>query len=199
MQLAIKALAIAGVAPLLASATVNPVVTSTSLTVPSPFGASFFTVPRLDCGPTRGSGVRVSDDIIITAAHVIDAAACMAYGLPTTLAYQSKHLDFAAVRMEAPSEGVRAVISCDGIVEGQVYSAMGYPNGEAPDVELLIGTAKRNRGQVTLIGRAYHGMSGGAIVDSNSRVVAILNAINPDYSYTFVTPLSDTYLCGARA
>jgi len=169
---------------------------------PSPFELSFATVPRLDCGEARGSGVRLSDTLVITAAHVMfdekdnSTRQCKAFGQPMTNVVRLPGLDV-ATGQAAMEDGFRAIVSCDGIQEGRVYMAMGYPDGDAPDVQMLIGTNRKAAPhQAILKGRVYHGMSGGAVIEqSTGRVVAIINALNPDYPLTFVTPLSETYLC----
>jgi len=185
-------LALAG---LLLAAVLAPVSPAANLAIPSPFSASFHYVPRVDCGKTRGSAVRISDDVLITATHVIDGGPCSAFGKPLTIAYKDPNLDFAAVT--APlGYGYRAIISCDGIQEGRRYIAMGYPDGEYAAFEPLVGTGDYTSGYAILKGRIFHGMSGGAVADEMGAIVAINNAMPKNGKpLVFVTALKDTYLC----
>lgn len=172
-----------------------PLETANTQTLASPFTASFVTVPRLDCGGSRGSGVRLSDNLIITAAHVTDESQCSAYGAPLRVARVELNRDVSFAEGNL-GEGFRALYSCEGIKAGQTYIAMGYAFGEAPNVELLVGTGdRRDLGRVLLKGRVYKGMSGGGIFTEAGVLVAIINALSRDVSYTWVTPLTETYLC----
>jgi hypothetical protein len=201
MPFAMKALALAGVAPLLASANVPT-------SFPSPYTASFAPIPRLDCGTGSGTGVRIDDSTIITATHVPvnghpgpdygKYRTCRAFGIETTLIYRASAHDFAVLR--APlAPGFYAIISCDGITPGEGYLALGYADGGAPDVEPLVGTRERSAGLQMLRGNIYPGMSGGAVINKAGAVVAIINAKNKTHPYAWATPLSETYLCGAPA
>lgn len=191
--------AIASLASVSASPASGPSLrTSITVAVPSPFTASFHYVPRMDCGTTRGSAVRISDDVLITAHHVVDKAPCSAFGEVTKVTYRDPRRDFAAVTAKLGS-GYRAIVSCDGILEGRRYIAMGYPDGEAPALEPLVGTDDHVNGMAILRGRAYPGMSGGAVVDTDlGAIVAILNAAPRNGKpLVYVTALKDTYLCQA--
>lgn len=174
----------------------RPVVAAAATAVASPFTASFATVPRLDCGRSRGSGVRLGDSLIITAAHVTAGGdQCHAYGAPLRVVRAELGRDVSFAEGELGG-GLRALYSCDGIRPGRTYIAMGYAFGDAPNVELMVGTGeKRDLGRVVLKGRAYQGMSGGGVFTEAGVLVAIINALSRDINYTWVTPLSETYLC----
>lgn len=166
-------------------------------TLPSPFGASFAVVPRIDCETVRGSGVRLSDNLVITAAHVSNKGEkCSAFGAPMRQIRVESNRDVAFLEGDM-GEGFRAIYSCAGIREGERYLVMGYPFGQSPDVEMMTGTSKRmNGGYVLMKGRTYHGVSGGGVFEeSTGALVAVVNALAKDVNYTWVTPLSETYLC----
>jgi S1-C subfamily serine protease len=171
-----------------------------ALAIPSPYAASFETVPQIECfGPKgnrwSGSGVRINDNTILTAAHVPSGGLCEAHD--TTL-HNTRFEPGQDVAFETGDlkDGFRAIVSCEGIKEGERYLAMGYADGGAPDVEPLIGTDTRD-GQLTIMrGHVYHGMSGGAVLNDSGEVVAVINAMQAQgMPLAFVTPLTQTYLC----
>jgi hypothetical protein len=166
-------------------------------TVPSPFRGSFEVVPQIMCAKGSGSGVRISDDVIITAAHVATLGGCSIDGQPAALAYQQPGRDFAA--MTAPlGAGYRATYSCEGIKAGERYMAFGYANGGKPNVEPLLGTNyNAGNGAVMLRGKVYHGMSGGAVFNSEGAFVAITVMTHKEADWAYVVPLTESYLCQA--
>lgn len=189
---------------LLASASPAPVAdppsTTNDLTLPSPYRGSFEVVPQIECVASRGSGVRISDDIVITATHVVhERGPCGIAGVPTEIAYNEAGKDFTALRVPL-GRGFRAIVSCEGIVAGERYYAFGYAHGGKANVEPLIGTNfKHKNGQVKLRGRVYKGMSGGAIFTSEGQFVAITVALNTEADWAYVVPLTGTYLCRGEA
>jgi hypothetical protein len=170
-----------------------------AMVVVSPYGASFETIPQLVCagrdGVTSGSGIRINDNTILTAAHVPSAKTCVGYGVKLENARFEPGQDV-AFETGKLRDGYRAIISCEGIKEGERYRAMGYADGGAPDVEPLIGTSDRAGQETVMRGHVYHGMSGGAILNERGAVVAIVNAMQAEGKpLAFVTPLTQTYLC----
>ena len=169
------------------------------LTIPSPFRASFEVVPKVECVNARGSGVRVSDDVVITARHVVEQRGpCGIEGVPAQIAYHEPGKDFTALRVPL-GYGYRAIISCDGIRPGETYYALGYANGGKPNVEPLIGTNQRDGNMMMLRGKVYKGMSGGGIFTSEGAFVAIINMLHREADWAYVQPLSETYLCRGEA
>jgi hypothetical protein len=170
-----------------------------AMTMPSPYGASFDPVPQIQCfgprGESLGSGVRIRDDLIITAAHVNSDKACHAYGVELHNMRFEPGQDIAFLGGTFRN-GFRQIVSCEGIKEGQRYLALGYADGGSPDVEVLIGTGDK-KGTLTLMrGHVYHGMSGGAVLNADGALVAIINAMNAEgRPIAYVTPVSQTYLC----
>ena len=188
-------------AALLALASSGP---GLAITVPSPYGASFETVPQIMCvagdgAMSSGSGIRLNDNTILTAAHVPSGKRCMVGGVRLDNTRFEPGQDIAFVTGSLGG-GLRAVISCEGVVEGRRYLALGYADGGAPDVETLTGTDQKN-GQLTImIGHVYHGMSGGAVLNERGAVVAVINAMQSEgRPMSFVTPLTQTYLCKGNA
>ena len=193
MMKALLGLALAS-APLAANAPAVP--TTTDRSMPSPFRASFETVPMVECANSRGSGVRISDDIVITATHVInDSAPCGVEGRPAAIAFNQPDVDFTALRVGL-GQGFRAIVSCDGIKAGQSYLALGYAFGGAANVEPLVGTNRTfNDGSVQMRGRVYRGMSGGGVFTGEGQLVAITVRLNTEADWAYVVPLTSTYLC----
>jgi hypothetical protein len=173
--------------------------TTYDLTLPSPYRGSFETVPQIQCVQSRGSGVRISDDIVITARHVVEQRGpCGIDGIPTEIVYNEPGADFTALRVKLGG-GFRAIVSCEGIVAGERYFAYGYAMGGKPNVEPLIGTNYQNDGTTKLRGRVYKGMSGGMVANSEGAFVAITVMLNTDTDWAYVIPLKQTYLCRGNA
>jgi hypothetical protein len=175
-----------------------------AMTVVSPYGASFEAVPQLLCvsGPhgSAGSGVRINENTILTAAHVPSGKTCLAWGTKLTNTRFEPGQDVAFVTSDSLKGGLRMVVSCEGIKEGQRYLAMGYADGGAADVETLIGTSDRSGELTVMRGHVYHGMSGGAVLNEAGAVVAVVNAMQAQgMPLAFVTPLTQTYLCKGGA
>jgi hypothetical protein len=175
-----------------------------ALSIPSPYAASFDMVPQIHCvGPKGngwlGSGVRINDSTLLTAAHVPSGGICTADDVKLRNTRFEPGQDVAFETGDL-GDGYRAIVSCEGIKEGQRYLAMGYADGGAPDVEPLIGTSTRN-GELTIMrGHVYHGMSGGAVLNEDGEVVAVINAMQAEGKpLAFVTPLTQTYLCKGSA
>ena len=182
-----------------AAPTLPPQTTISDLTAPSPFRGSFEVVPKVECGMSRGSGVRISDDIVITAAHVATNGLCGIDGIPMALAYRPLGLDFVALR-GALGPGYRAIVSCEGILPGERYQAFGYALGGKPNVEPLLGTNQRGPDKTAMLrGKVYRGMSGGAVFNEGTgAVVAITVMLHKEADWAYVVPLSETYLCEGR-
>jgi hypothetical protein len=173
-----------------------PPETTNELALPSPFRGSFEVVPKIECVASRGSGVRISDDIVITAAHVVvEKGPCGIDGKPTEIVYNEPGQDFTAIRVNL-GRGLRAIVSCEGIIAGQRYYAYGYAFGGKPNVEPLIGTNYKHKdGTVKLRGRVFKGMSGGMVANEEGAFVAITVMLNEEVDWAYVVPLSETYLC----
>lgn len=172
-----------------------PPANTTLRTIPSPFRGSFEVVPKIECQLARGSGVRISDDVVITARHVVEAhAPCGIEGIPAEVAYHEPGKDFTALKVPL-GFGYRATYSCEGVHAGQQYLAFGYANGGKPNVEPLLGTNQTSDGLTMLIGKVYKGMSGGAVETPEGAVVAIINMTHKEADWAYVLPLSATYLC----
>jgi hypothetical protein len=176
-------------------AAVPPPANTIDRTVPSPFRGSFEVVPQIMCGNGSGSGVRISDDVIITAAHVASKGGCSIDGHPATIAFNQPHRDFTAMTARL-GNGYRATYSCEGIKPGERYQAFGYALGGKPNVEPLLGTNFKHRdGTVMLRGKVYPGMSGGAVFNSEGAFVAITVMTHREADWAYVIPLTESYLC----
>lgn len=174
-----------------------PLLLSNAPTVePSPFRYNFITAPKIECATSRGTGVRISVDTVITAAHVISGRGpCGVDGTAMEMTHQANGIDFAAMKGDLGG-GLYATVSCEGIRAGERYLAMGYPFGETPNVEILVGTTRRHSGaRVNMLGRVYPGMSGGPVINDDGAVVAITVQYNPQANASNVVELRGTYLC----
>lgn len=198
--------------PLPASA--SPVVPMPASTqeeaLPSPYFMDLTLVEYVRCNLPNGnwmsgSGVRIDSDLVLTALHVIGSPTCTVGGVltppePATLVFADGTLDYAVLRV-ASHRASRIEINCDGFKPGETYMAFGYPYGSQFAALHLIGTAAKVgfagpfRGLSILRGTVYHGVSGGAVVDSEGRVTGIVNAMPEGEPQAWSRALKDTYLC----
>lgn len=179
----------------LGAALPTPPANTLERTVPSPFRGSFEVIPKIMCAKGAGSGVRISDDVVITAAHVASIGGCSIDGITATTVYTQAGRDFAAMRVPL-GLGYRATYSCEGIIAGERYQAFGYAQGGKANVEPLLGTNQRYKdGSVMLRGKVYKGMSGGGVFNSEGAVVAITVMTHREADWAFVLELKGTYLC----
>lgn len=190
-------LALAAFPTLLSNATpTDRPATANDITFPDPYRGSFDAVPKISCQSGSGSGVRISDDIIITARHVIEGnGPCGAFDAPVNVVHLGDQMDFAAVRGKF-GPGYRAVVSCEGIRPGERYYAFGYAHGGAPNVERLVGTNQRLPGnRVVMRGRVFPGMSGGKVTNDEGAFVAITVQYDRERDTAILVDLKGTYLC----
>lgn len=185
----------------------GPGVVATS-TLPSPFTGTFDVIPRITCitadgRRASGSGVRISDDLVITAHHVVQdklgVRSCAINNQPAKLIYAEPGRDVAIIQIHL-GIGFRAPISCEGFKPGQRYIAAGYPGSAKEGVfETLIATNQKidKEGEYLLNGKIYPGMSGGATLNADTgELVGINVAANKDgRPWAWAVPLTETYLC----
>ena len=164
-------------------------------TVPAPVSFTFGVNPIVDCFGKYGSGVRISDNEIITAAHVIGSS-CQVEGVPAQVVYVDDKLDFAVLRGEF-NPGLRATISCDGFRPGQRYLALGHPN-RTPVIEILTATNQTADDDARILnGSAYPGMSGGGNYRESDGALVGLTVRRDARGFRGVASvdLRDTYIC----
>jgi hypothetical protein len=185
--------------------------------VPASFELKPAAIPRIVCvmPPDKdgvvwfheGTGAWIGKDMAITADHVVaHAQACSIEGQKVTRMVEDGGLDY-AVLIAYNQSGVVAQISCDGIIAGKQYRAVGYAAGETyTRTAIWIGLAGKvddptfqYNGLSRFDGLGMEGMSGGPITEADTgKIAAIVNAGNehpPHDSWA----LADTYLCPRRA
>lgn len=155
-------------------------------------GATFNTkaVVYVDCGVSVASAVKVGEDKYITAAHVVDHLPCYVNGVKIQDVEAFPESDFATFR--GPKSEIKAKTSCRKFVAGEEYLALGYANG-APWLtpEPWIASKFQFGDQQAFSGEAIPGMSGGAVIDDNGKVLGIINQRWPARSLS----LRDTNIC----
>lgn len=144
----------------------------------------------VDCGIKSGSAVKVGKDKYITAAHVVASPLpCFVDGVRIT-EVKVGVTDYAT--FTGPASDVKAKISCRDYVGGDEYLAIGYAFGDPfLNFEPWLASYFSVGDKQMFIGEAIPGMSGGAVLDRNARVVGIVNQRYPARSIT----LKDTSVC----
>ena len=156
-------------------------------------------IAMIRCGTSTGTAFWISPNRIVTANHVVTAGPCSIDGVdlqltgsePNDIAYLTglRNSRYLTVRCAEPRRGV--------------YFATGFPMGgprftarlSAQNIQDDGARFAAARGFWLFLGRAYPGMSGGPVVDSRGRVVAIVNMGGSMPPATAARALTDTAIC----
>lgn len=167
------------------------------VSLPSPYMLDAATLAYVDCDKYMGSAVHLGGGRYITAAHVASATGCKIGGKPVTIEAISISGDWAIIRSDAHLP-FYAITSCGRLVEGQVYFASGYAEGNPwpVTIRLVAERYRDNAGISWLRGSIVSGMSGGSVVDSDGVVHAINDMrLGDGVPLGGVVELADTPLC----
>ena len=146
--------------------------------------ASESAVALIESGSGRGAGFFISDDRVLTNAHVVSGQAFVTVRLsdgktlPARIEAQLPDVDIALLRTSSPHP-FRAALemgSAAGVRAGQEVIAIGSPLGLQNTVTRGIVSAVRNTGGVVLIqidASLNPGNSGGPLLDRAGRVIGI--------------------------
>lgn len=161
---------------------------------------------KIRCGDHVGTAFPIGDNLV-TAAHVIsDEHSCvdMMDNSNHKVLTSDAMLDYAVLTSGKKSYQ----ISCEPMVTGQTYFAMGYPAIKMSLVsQPIIPLPKYQESRTTehayahqrqVSGIVQPGMSGGPVVDQNGKVVAFITAlslVHPNMS--LVKEIRDTPLCNS--
>lgn len=158
---------------------------------------SYPAVRQVRCDEGRGSAVQVGSEWI-SAAHVASLRNCSIDGHPMTVIEKDGDNDFARIALRT-NRRAPAPINCGGFIPGEYYWSVGYAHGEwyQTAVRLRATGFRHVTGMQILIGEhtVIPGMSGGAVFDSDGRVVGVVNAYNEFYGLSFSRALQDTSVC----
>ena len=141
-------------------------------------------VVLVDTTEGRGTGFFVSNDTVITNAHVVEGATYVTLRggagdqTPAMVTSRNTDLDLAVLHVSKAKAGqpVLALGSSGDVRVGQEIVAIGSPMGLQNTVTRGIVSSLRRVGQVTLIqtdAAINPGNSGGPLLDRNGRVVAV--------------------------
>lgn len=170
--------------------------------LPSPFLINLGDIDLIECTTKRGTGVRIDEDLLLTAAHVVSEDTCSVRGAPVELIYFNGDKDVAVVRTKGLNPS-RMTYTCSGFKRGETYFAVGWAGGTDLVVNRVRATGLNRqsgdfKGLAVLRGLTFHGMSGGAVVNQDGELVGLVNAGNSS-GLSLSRPLTDLYLCGAKA
>lgn len=171
------------------------------------------TIRRVECDASGGGGWSGSAEIIarnrvVTAGHVAyGASRCTIDGQPLTFINVDNSHDFAVAKVDLGDTPIMP-ISCEGFVKDAEYLSIGYAKGQDFAVTKQISTGKTGLMQgdpeypfaqtdfTVEIGVTYPGMSGGAVIGLDGRMVGLVNA-GDDQFFSMSQALKDTALCAA--
>jgi hypothetical protein len=194
---------------------VNPVLTDAPNQTAkiSPFFIDLNSVHKIICPlnaryDSIGTGEVIDTNTIVTAHHVVGHNAyCWIEGHRAKVVYNNATLDFAVLDFPTGKEP-RFPISCTGAKTGHVYYVIGHANGTQLAVTKLMAlpdyenSHDEEDGQPFLHvrrfrGTAYHGQSGGPVVDENGVEIGELVAAgqDDDGDTADVREFHDTYIC----
>ena len=149
----------------------------------TPTGQNHGAVKMIDitCGNMDGQAVAISATHIITADHVVQTGDCPR----AVFVSSSSRDDFAILRQ---SNDHWLTISCETIVQGQRLN-IGIATGRFVATQ----ADRRYRHMAEITGAVRVGQSGGAVLNENGHVVAIISSGTD--THTYVKQLKDTELC----
>lgn len=165
-----------------------------ALTIQTAQASQSVPVQQITCpGDIHSSAVVIAPNRVIGAEHGFAAGGC-----GTEPLWYDRDLDL-YVGATSQTYDNQASVSCEGIIDGQSYELVGYERsfrGEAlpryRTVETETGTKDNMR---AISGGAQTGMSGGAVLNSDGELVAIITSTNGEVTY--VREFAYTPLCDA--
>lgn len=179
----------------------------------SPFFIDLESVHKIVCRlnskyDSVGTGEVIDTNTVVTAHHVVGHNThCYIGGHRANVIYDNPMLDFAVLDYPTGKEP-RFPYSCSGALTGHTYFAIGHANGTSLAVTKLTAlpdyedSHDADDGQPFLHvrrfrGTAYHGQSGGPVVDENGVEVGTIIAGGEDEQgdQADVREIRDTYLC----
>jgi len=155
-------------------------------------------VAQVTCERSLGTAFKIADGRWLTVHHVSSAGGCKVHGKPVYVVHTDAWGDFSIIDFGENQPGGLEV-DCGGFHEGQWYWGIGYAWGWPT----LQSRAVRHREDSwflqpfnTLLGaRFVPGMSGGAVVDEQNRVVGTVNAYLLEKPGSLSRALKDTEIC----
>jgi S1-C subfamily serine protease len=156
-----------------------------------------------------GTAFIIGKGRVVTADHVIyEAQSCTIDQKKVSLISHSAELDFAVLGVDLGDKPPILEVSCDGLILGNQYYAVGFSKAQDFAMTKLIaqGSFEGMNGEggkdvehlSRMKGLVFPGMSGGPIIDMDGRVVGLINASDQDGN-ALGRSLSETALCAALA
>lgn len=151
-------------------------------------------VHQVRCEKARGSAFRISEEEMVSVAHVTMNKGCKIGGQAFTSAVP-KGQDFAIIA--APTRKFGGLkVNCDGFKPGEWYYVAGYAHGyEWQTVVRLFATMNKDFGMRVLRGEPIKGMSGAPIMNTAGEAVGTLNAKHLFMPLAYSVELKDTPVC----
>jgi hypothetical protein len=162
--------------------------------------ASYASIKLLQCGRASGTAFQIAPGVILTAAHVTSNGPCSIEGVDMPVTLENGALDYALI---AGDIGKPLKLRCKEMKGGKTFYAIGFAHARYRMDSRLYARGRTNvevegtafTGMMLFGGGVIPGMSGGPIIDSKGRVVAIVNASNSHLTTALGRSVMDMTLC----
>lgn len=160
----------------------------------------YSSIKLIRCGRASGTVFQIAPGVLMTAAHVTRNGPCSVDDVPLEITIEDDALDYALL---GGTIGKPMTLLCKEMKRGRTYYGIGYAGGRYRMDSRLFAESRTEAdvegtsysGMMRFGGGVIPGMSGGPIIDSKGRVVAIVNASNSALSIALGRSVKDTRLC----
>jgi hypothetical protein len=158
-------------------------------------------IEKVSCDGGTGTGFKLADGRWVSANHVTELGGCEVDGLPIIVTGFDDRTDWSTFIVPGDNRRGGLTPDCSGYQDRTWYHGQGHARGlpivtSTPVLFSSFMQGNSARDWATLIyNRFIPGMSGGAVLGSDGRVVGIVNAYNLFFPASASIALKDTPIC----